>query len=148
MISISSLIIFLPLVSAFQLPSSVSISRSSYNVDTKLYDTLNHDIDINDDISISRRAAIATTISSTLAIGSTIPQAAYAADPYDAASLGEKQMLQAYEDFTPTKEGWSYKEIKIGKDIGGGEIKDGDRVVFDWSGYTIGYFGRPFEAKG
>ena len=24
----------------------------------------------------------------------------------------------------------------------------GDRVVFDWSGYTIGYFGRPFEAKG
>lgn len=27
-------------------------------------------------------------------------------------------------------------------------IEDGDRVVFDWSGYTIGYFGRPFEAKG
>jgi hypothetical protein len=27
-------------------------------------------------------------------------------------------------------------------------LKDGDRVVFDWSGYTIGYFGRPFEAKG
>jgi FKBP-type peptidyl-prolyl cis-trans isomerase len=24
----------------------------------------------------------------------------------------------------------------------------GDRVVFDWSGYTIGYFGRPFQAKG
>jgi hypothetical protein len=22
------------------------------------------------------------------------------------------------------------------------------RVVFDWSGYTIGYFGRPFQAKG
>jgi FKBP-type peptidyl-prolyl cis-trans isomerase 2 len=24
----------------------------------------------------------------------------------------------------------------------------GDRVVFDWSRYTIGYFGRPFQAKG
>lgn len=133
------------MVSSFQVPSSVSISRSSYNVDTKLYDTPNQNI--NDDMSISRRAAIATTIS-TLAIGSTIQQAAYAADPYDAASLGEKQMLQTYEDFTPTSEGWSFKEVKIGKDIGGGEIKDGDRVVFDWSGYTIGYFGRPFEAKG
>ncbi|KAL3807493.1 hypothetical protein ACHAXA_003984 [Cyclostephanos tholiformis] len=36
---------------------------------------------------------------------------------------------------------------------GGGDTsavphKDGDRVVYDWSGYTIGYFGRPFEAKG
>ena len=147
MVSISSLIIFLPLVSAFQAPSSsVSISRSN-NVDTKLYDTPNQNVENNNDMSISRRAAITTTIS-TLTIGSTIPQAAYAADPYDAASLGEKQMLQTYEDFTPTKEGWSYKEVKIGKDIGGGEIKDGDRVVFDWSGYTIGYFGRPFEAKG
>jgi len=33
-------------------------------------------------------------------------------------------------------------------DASGGTLKDGDRVVFDWSGYTIGYFGRPFEAKG
>ena len=148
MVSISTLIIFLPLVSAFQLPSSASILRS-YNVDTKLYETQNQNVDNNNnnnDISISRRAAIAAI--STITIGSTIQQAAYAADPYDAASLGEKQMLQTYEDFTPTKEGWSFKEVKIGKDIGGGEIKDGDRVVFDWSGYTIGYFGRPFEAKG
>ena len=145
MASISSLIIFLPLVSAFQAPLSVSISRSSY-VDTKLYDTPNQNVENNNDTSISRRAAIATTIS-TLSISSVIASA-YAADPYDAASLGEKQMLQTYEDFTPSPEGWSYKEVKIGKDIGGGEIKDGDRVVFDWSGYTIGYFGRPFEAKG
>ena len=33
--------------------------------------------------------------------------------------------------------------------VGDGEMPSwGDRVVFDWSGYTIGYFGRPFEAKG
>lgn len=23
----------------------------------------------------------------------------------------------------------------------------GDRVVYEWEGYTLGYFGRPFEAK-
>ena len=23
----------------------------------------------------------------------------------------------------------------------------GDRVVYEWEGYTIGYFGRPFEKK-
>jgi len=58
------------------------------------------------------------------------------------------KFVQSYEDFTTTAEGWSYKDVKIGSDAGGGELKDGDRVVFDWSGYTIGYFGRPFEAKG
>jgi FKBP-type peptidyl-prolyl cis-trans isomerase (trigger factor) len=32
---------------------------------------------------------------------------------------------------------------------GSGEAASvGDRVVYDWSGYTIGYFGRPFQAKG
>ena len=146
MVSISSLIIFLPLVSAFQAPSSsVSISRSN-NVDTKLYDTPNQNVENNNDTSISRRAAIATTIS-TLTIGSTVTSA-YAVSENASMTQEEKDFLQKYEDFTPSPEGWSYKEVKIGKDIGGGEIKDGDRVVFDWSGYTIGYFGRPFEAKG
>lgn len=54
--------------------------------------------------------------------------------------------LQTYEDFTMTSEGWSFKDSKMGKDdvVAG----TGDRVVFEWTGYTVGYFGRPFEAKG
>jgi len=54
--------------------------------------------------------------------------------------------VQKYEDFQPSPEGWQFKDVKIGT----GELKleTGDRAVFDWSGYTIGYFGRPFEAKG
>jgi hypothetical protein len=24
----------------------------------------------------------------------------------------------------------------------------GDRVVFDWEGYTLGYYGKPFESRG
>ena len=66
--------------------------------------------------------------------------------------------MQTYNDFITTPEGWSYKDVQLGSSSssrgGSGvekneeEWKDGDRVVFDWSGYTIGYFGRPFEAKG
>jgi len=51
----------------------------------------------------------------------------------------------SYADFTKAKEGWSYREVKPGT---GDKASEGDRVVFDWSGYTIGYFGRPFQAKG
>uniref|UniRef100_A0A7S2URI3 peptidylprolyl isomerase n=1 Tax=Attheya septentrionalis TaxID=420275 RepID=A0A7S2URI3_9STRA len=54
--------------------------------------------------------------------------------------------IQKYDDFRLTDEGWQYKDVKLG--VGNVEIQDGDRVVFDWSGYTIGYFGRPFQAKG
>ena len=41
---------------------------------------------------------------------------------------------------------WQYKDVTIGKSSE--TVEKGDRVVFDWSGYTIGYFGRPFQAKG
>jgi len=89
--------------------------------------------------SSSRRSAITTAISSLI----VLPTVAF-------ANQGEEQPdLQKYDDFTATPEGWSYKDVKDAKqEFGGGDLKDGDRVVFDWSGYTIGYFGRPFEAKG
>jgi len=65
------------------------------------------------------------------------------------AAEAERKFLQEYPDFTASAEGWAYKDVKPGiKEDGKGDLKDGDRVVFDWSGYTIGYFGRPFEAKG
>jgi len=54
--------------------------------------------------------------------------------------------VQKYEDFTNTAEGWQFKDAKIG--TGDVSLEVGDRAVFAWSGYTIGYFGRPFEAKG
>ena len=44
-------------------------------------------------------------------------------------------MFRGFSDFTVTDEGWAYKEVKIGnKDDGKGDLRDGDRVVFDWSG--------------
>ena len=33
---------------------------------------------------------------------------------------------------------------QVGK---GPSPEKGDRVVVEWTGYTIGYFGRPFETK-
>ena len=66
-------------------------------------------------------------------------------------SMYSPKFVQTYDDFAAMPEGWSYKDVKVGNRGyagGGGTLKDGDRVVFDWSGYTIGYFGRPFEAKG
>ena len=56
------------------------------------------------------------------------------------------KFIQEYPDFTTSKEGWSYKVVTPGK--GDVTAAFGDRVVFEWSGYTIGYYGRPFQAKG
>jgi hypothetical protein len=55
------------------------------------------------------------------------------------------KFVQEYSDFKSNPEGWSYRDVSVGK---GESAQVGDRVVFDWSGYTIGYFGRPFQAKG
>jgi len=65
--------------------------------------------------------------------------------PAFAANQAESVNLQQYEDFTKAPEGFSYRDVTVGT---GDSASQGDRVVYEWSGYTIGYFGRPFEAKG
>lgn len=62
-----------------------------------------------------------------------------------ASAADEADFVQKYADFTETSSGWRYRDVQVGK---GASPSSGDRVVFDWSGYTIGYFGRPFQAKG
>ena len=49
-----------------------------------------------------------------------------------------------YPDFVATPSGLQYKDVKVGN---GESPEDGDRVVFDWEGYTIGHYGRIFQAK-
>ena len=68
--------------------------------------------------------------------------------PHTAFAVEENppKFIQEYPDFTTSKEGWSYKVVTPGK--GDVTAAFGDRVVFEWSGYTIGYYGRPFQAKG
>ncbi|CAM9527039.1 unnamed protein product, partial [Hapterophycus canaliculatus] len=47
-----------------------------------------------------------------------------------------------YADFKDLENGIQYKDAKIGA---GRAASEGDRVVFDWEGYTIGYNGNLFE---
>ncbi|KAF5833570.1 hypothetical protein DUNSADRAFT_10061 [Dunaliella salina] len=49
-----------------------------------------------------------------------------------------------YSDYVLTPTGLQYQDIREGQ---GEPIKDGQTAVVDWSGYTIGYYGRPFEAR-
>ena len=49
-----------------------------------------------------------------------------------------------YSDFSKGANGLLFKDGKSGT---GQQPAAGDRVVVEWTGYTIGYFGRPFETK-
>lgn len=49
-----------------------------------------------------------------------------------------------FGDFNQTETGLQYKELREGS---GEPAQPGDTVVLDWAGYTIGYYGRPFEAR-
>jgi len=100
---------------------------------------------------ISRRLALKQSTCLVLApllllSAATAPGSASADEKGDDSMFAPK-FVQEYEDFTRSKEGWSYRDVNPGRG-GGPEASLGDRVVFDWSGYTIGYFGRPFQAKG
>jgi len=89
---------------------------------------------------ISRRASFGTA-----AAAASAPLALLLPTPAPAAEESSPQFVQSYGDFTDSPIGYSYKDVTVGK---GDSPKRGDRAVFDWSGYTIGYFGRPFQAKG
>ncbi|KAJ0560222.1 putative peptidylprolyl isomerase [Helianthus annuus] len=49
-----------------------------------------------------------------------------------------------YPDYAETSSGLQYKDLRAGNGI---MPKKGDTVVVDWDGYTIGYYGRIFEAR-
>ncbi|KAL5732363.1 hypothetical protein ACOSP7_031708 [Xanthoceras sorbifolium] len=49
-----------------------------------------------------------------------------------------------YPDYTETESGLQYKDLRPGT---GPMPKMGQTVVVDWDGYTIGYYGRIFEAR-
>ncbi|KAG0455129.1 hypothetical protein HPP92_024421 [Vanilla planifolia] len=49
-----------------------------------------------------------------------------------------------YSDYIETQSGLQYKDLRVGR---GPKPKMGETVVVDWDGYTIGYYGRIFEAR-
>ncbi|XP_058102882.1 peptidyl-prolyl cis-trans isomerase FKBP19, chloroplastic isoform X2 [Magnolia sinica] len=49
-----------------------------------------------------------------------------------------------YPDYTETQSGLQYKDLRVGSGL---TAKMGETVVVDWDGFTIGYYGRIFEAR-
>lgn len=47
-------------------------------------------------------------------------------------------------DYITAPSGLQYKDYVKGT---GAEVQDGNTLLIDWDGYTIGYYGRPFEAR-
>ena len=123
----------------------------------KIILSLSNDDDINShsnsnskSIETDRRSVLSTIM--MRASVATVASAASVMDPVSAAegqeggeSIFAPKFVQEYPDFTKSSEGWSYRDVNVGT---GTKPELGDRVVYEWSGYTIGYFGRPFEAKG
>ncbi|CAM6092442.1 unnamed protein product [Calypogeia fissa] len=50
----------------------------------------------------------------------------------------------SYPDYVQTESGLQYKDLRDGV---GPNPREGDIVVIDWAGYTIGYYGKIFEAR-
>ena len=69
---------------------------------------------------------------------------AIATAPQVANAVRPPEFVTDNPGFTKTKSGLQIKDVKEGT---GAAAATGDRVVYEWEGYTIGYFGRPFEKK-
>lgn len=95
--------------------------------------------------SLSRRDALVASVCGATALVS-LPAIAKNAESYDATALvGKKYEAETlYKDFARAPSGLLFKDIKPGN---GKMPTTGDRCVIDWTGYTIGYDGRPFETK-
>lgn len=70
--------------------------------------------------------------------------AAGATQPPLALAVRPPEFVTAQPGFTRTKSGLQWRDSTVGS---GKEATLGDRVVYQWEGYTIGYFGRPFQAS-
>ena len=53
-------------------------------------------------------------------------------------------MMCRYSDYVRTQSGLQYQDLRPGT---GRDAHPGARVTIDWDGYTVGYYGRPFEAR-
>mmetsp|Transcript_34594 Transcript_34594/g.106953 ORF Transcript_34594/g.106953 Transcript_34594/m.106953 type:complete len:218 (-) Transcript_34594:42-695(-) len=84
-------------------------------------------------LRVTRRGAAA--VAATSVAGAAI-QPARAERPPD--------FVTKQPGFTQLPSGLQVKDVKTGE---GAVATRGDRVVYEWEGYTIGYFGRPFEKK-
>ncbi|OIT33766.1 PREDICTED: peptidyl-prolyl cis-trans isomerase FKBP19, chloroplastic [Nicotiana attenuata] len=93
---------------------------------------------------VDRRGVL---LSSVGFLAATICNAGKAAEFADMPALRGKDYGKSkmrYPDYNETQSGLQYKDLRVGS---GPTPKIGETVVVDWDGYTIGYYGRIFEAR-
>lgn len=81
------------------------------------------------------------------AVSSVLSKGALASEFADMPALRGKDYGKSkmrFPDYTETQSGLQYKDLRRGE---GPLPKMGETVVVDWDGYTIGYYGRIFEAR-
>jgi hypothetical protein len=94
-----------------------------------------------------RRAILMPSIGILAATISVFGDSAVASQFADMPALRGKdygKTKMSYPDYTETQSGLQYKDLRVGS---GPTPKNGQMVVVDWAGYTIGYYGRIFEAR-
>jgi FKBP-type peptidyl-prolyl cis-trans isomerase len=99
------------------------------------------------DAVVTRRAALASAL--LAASLSSAPARAEVKGYEPMAALKDKDYGKSrmrYPDYETTSSGLQYKELRAG-DASAPLPKAGDLCVIDFDGYTIGYYGRPFEAR-
>ncbi|XP_059633408.1 peptidyl-prolyl cis-trans isomerase FKBP19, chloroplastic isoform X2 [Cornus florida] len=95
------------------------------------------------DVVISSVGLLASAIWNTSNDGVALASSEYADMPaIRGRDYGKTKMR--YPDYTETESGLQYKDLRAGS---GPKPKMGETVVVDWDGYTIGYYGRIFEAR-
>jgi len=118
------------------------------------------DIDDEDATTAKRRAVLAAATAAATAVFGLAPSGPLATRAAK-AEYGESVYMDAlqgsgkdygkssyiYPDFTVTKSGLQYKDMKEGTGTKTYDANSNATAVIDWDGYTIGYYGRPFEAR-
>ena len=106
----------------------------------------------DDDDGVPRRRALLATLAGAAATATASARADYGDTVYmnalqgEGKDYGKKEVL--YPDFERTASGLQYKDMRVGDaDAATYDGASGKTAVVDWDGYTIGYYGRPFEAR-
>ncbi|XP_068488064.1 peptidyl-prolyl cis-trans isomerase FKBP19, chloroplastic isoform X2 [Phaseolus vulgaris] len=123
-------------------PNKISHSSSSGRSNTRSESCCSAPSFQRRNIFLSSVAIVAGTLCST-----SVHQIALAAEFADMPALRGKdygKTKMRYPDYTETESGLQYKDLRPGN---GPKPKMGETVVVDWDGYTIGYYGRIFEAR-
>ena len=103
---------------------------------------------LQDRATTSRRFATLAMFGASAGLAAVAPaRAEFSEDREYMPSLEGKdygKSKYSYPDFVQLPDGLQYKTMKEGT---GAEMTEDKKAVIDWDGYTLGYYGRPFEAR-